>query len=213
MGFEEDLARTLERTAVHLQAQTGPIREQELEDALVASYRAEAIPRSSIARQVPLSLKGFQGVGNCDVGVSLDDEGLPILLELKWGVGKLYNCAWDAVKLALALCEKAASEAYLIAGAPLTDWESAQRGSELFSSQEWGTSDFIAFYAKEFAFWRSDVKTRPEILPERFAVSKVSQADLKVAGAGWSLRSSRVSMQGSGVVSVDENGSVNQLPS
>jgi hypothetical protein len=203
------LKPALVSAARDLQQRSGPIRERELEEALVAAYSAAGGP-GSIVRQAPLSLRGFRGVGNCDVAVVPGEGQRPILIELKWGAGTLCNCAWDAVKLALALHERKAGAAYLVAGAPLADWNAKRRGADLFGSREWSTRDFMTFYAKEFAFWRRDVKTRPELLPEHFSTTEGVQLDMQVAGTPWSLRSAQISSSG-GLVAIGENGAVAPL--
>jgi hypothetical protein len=205
MGAEDGLRDALNKTALDLQQHTS-ICERELEEVLVA-HLAESLP-GSISRQAPLSLEGWPGVGNCDIAVTGSNGDAPILLELKWGAGTLYNCAWDAVKLASALREGAAQRAYLVAGAPLSDWRSEQRGAELFDSASWDTPAFMDFYAKEFAFWRRDVKTRPEILPRSFSVREICSVDIEIDTAQWQLRCSRVSVAGTGSVRVNSDGVV-----
>jgi hypothetical protein len=83
MGAEDGLRDALKRTTLDLQQQTTSIRERELEEALVACL-AESLP-GSISRQAPLSLKGWPGVGNCDIAVTASHGDAPVFLELKWG--------------------------------------------------------------------------------------------------------------------------------
>jgi hypothetical protein len=80
MGVEDGLRDALKKTALDLQRQTTSIRERELEETLVA-YLAESLP-GSISRQAPLSLKGWPGVGNCDIAVTASNGDAPLFLEL-----------------------------------------------------------------------------------------------------------------------------------
>jgi hypothetical protein len=66
----------------------------------------------------------------------------------------------------------------------------------------------MAFYAKEFAFWRSDVKTRPELLPEHFSTTEGTQVEIEIAGVPWSLRSAQVSSPSGELVAIGEDGTV-----
>lgn len=207
MDVDRILVSALKRTASELRQHPGPVREREFEDALLVSYAAEDLP-GSITRQTRLSLDGFRGVGNCDVAIATSDQEQPILVELKWGAGTLYNCAWDTVKLSLALAEGAASGAYLVAGAPQTDWDSGQRGSALFDACQWKAEAFMHFYAKEFASWRKEVTARPELLPDRFSLDPLPRIDFDLEGDCWSLRASRISLSGQGLAPVDDNGVV-----
>jgi len=63
----------------------------------------------------------------------------------------LYNCAWDAAKLAATLSEGAGCRAYLVAGASDADWKSEQPGAELFESSQWSTAAFFKRYARDIA--------------------------------------------------------------
>lgn len=202
MEIEDALARALNGTVLDLQQLSTAVRERELEESLVARL-AESLP-GSVSRQARLNLAGWRGVGNCDVAVVSDDGKAPNLLELKWGAGTLYNCIWDAAKLATALHERAAHRAYLVAGAPATDWQSGQRGAELFGSKRWDVPEFMDHYRREFAFWKGAVKTHPEILPRSFSTESLCSIDGEIEGHQWQLRCALVVTTNGGTVRVDD---------
>lgn len=205
MDFERTLVKALKGTAIDLEHRTGPpIRERELEDVLCAELGQRA--PGVVSRQVRLDLGGWRGVGSCDLAVLSDERDALTLLELKWGQGTLYNCAWDAAKLAAALSEGAGCRAYLVAGAPDADWKSEQPGAELFESSQWSTAAFFKRYAREFAFWRGEVKTRPEILPATFSTASLCSFDIEIDARHWQLRCASVAVPGGAMLRVDAHG-------
>ncbi|HET9153935.1 MAG TPA: hypothetical protein VFN85_07450 [Solirubrobacterales bacterium] len=202
MEIENALVRALNRAALDLQQLSTVVRERELEESLVARL-GESLP-GSVSRQARLNLEGWRGVGNCDVVVVSNDGNAPNLLELKWGAGTLYNCIWDAAKLATALHEGAARRAYLVAGAPASDWQSGQRGAELFGSKLWDVPEFMDHYRREFAYWKGDVNTHPEILPRSFSTKSLCSIDAEIEGHQWQLRCARVVTMNGATVRVDD---------
>lgn len=102
LRFEHTLVEATKATALDLQRRTGPIRERELEEVLCAELGQRA--PGVVSRQVRLDLGGWRGVGSCDLTVLSDKRDALTLLELKWGQGTLYNCAWDAANGRAAAC-------------------------------------------------------------------------------------------------------------
>jgi hypothetical protein len=128
--------------------------ERELSEAVRAELPSGAVLATQ-DREV--KLLGWPGVGPVDMTLRVPGWP-PYLVELKWGAGSLYNCAWDALKLATALAEGATTAtAILMAGAPLTSWQKGEPGAELFAeTEDWDTRAFLERHAENFAFWRGE---------------------------------------------------------
>jgi hypothetical protein len=153
-----------------------------------------------------LTLNAWPKVGGVDLAIDVP-SGSPVLIELKWGAGTLYNCAWDAVKLATALGEHAASAAFMVAGAPTSDWSPGTPGSDLFADADWDTTDFMERHASSFASWRQEVTTRPKMLPAAFCTSRATKCPVPIEGAQWDLRCVEIALpSGSGWVVIDSDG-------
>ena len=167
-----------------------------------------------------VDLKGWPGVGRVDLVIDASD-GDPSFVELKFGAGTLYNCAWDATKLALSLGEGATRNAYMVAGAPLSDWSASVLGSEFFGGEtgapemvEWETAQVLERYESEFAFWREDLKTRPRRLPNRFDTTCFISAPMTIEDEPWELRWSAIDLtRTDGWIEIDENGVMSPAPS
>lgn len=133
-------------------------------------------------------------VGQADVALERREER--ILLELKWGEGNLRNCAWDLAKLGCALATGQASQAFLVAGAPAGNWNTAL-GSELFDEQSWPISHLRERYLKCWQFWEKDVPTtRPFELPSHIHTRAVARVRCEIAGEDWELRCCAVRLDG-----------------
>lgn len=198
------LGAALDSTARRLEALGNQPRELDLKRELRLSMR-EAGPDVP-ATEHKVRLTGWPGVGAADI--ALLGQGPPVLIELKWGTGTLYNCAWDAAKLACALHEGAASACFMVAGAPISGWSSAI-GFELFADGEWETPAFMQRHAAGFAKWRSEVKTRPRQLPITFRSNAEASRPLSIRGAHWELKTAEIIVTpGSPTVSIDVEGHV-----
>lgn len=159
-----------------------------------------------------VNLAGWPGVGGVDIAATTEGDEI-ILIELKWGAGTLYNCAWDAPKLATALREGEGSRAFLVAGAPLADWHSPSPGAGLLGSAEWDSAALVDRHAAAFAKWRGDVATRPREIPDRFATKWVAEARLVVEGQEWAVRCAEVAVPSGGLLAVGEDGRTKAIPS
>jgi len=145
------VARTLE-------VRSGAPRERDLKDAVQLALDGRLTGLTVEPTELKVDLEGWPNVGTVDLAIAVPD-GLPVLVELKWGAGTLYNCAWDATKLALAVGECSASLALMVAGAPASDWSSGALGSELFAESAWNIAAFMERHASGFAKWRREVAT------------------------------------------------------
>lgn len=133
------LGRALDEAAARLSGGSKPLkelREEELRQALRTSLQDRLPVPLTAADPRSIKLSRFQGVGPFDLSV-LDEMERPIALaELKWSTSlprdKIYEAAWDAIKLALAINEHSPDRAWLITGAPATAW-SRSEAADLFA--------------------------------------------------------------------------------
>lgn len=144
---------------------------------------------------------GWVGLGLVDVVLRWADRP-PTFLELKCGAGKsvLRPCVWDAVKLSTAVLGRNARSAYLLAGAPESDWQARAPGSELFESAERDTlgphvrDRFLA----DWRFWESEATPHtPGRVPARIRTVALGSFPFTIAMTPWELRLARVEPVGS----------------
>ncbi len=204
------LEASIPKVAQTLEASALPPTEATLETELLRELNLE-LPTAAAVKQYRLGLDGWPGVGPADIAIPLP-ESPPLLLELKWGKGTLYNCAWDALKLATALAVGATEKAFMLAGAPAGEWASGAEGAELFGKDavDWDVQEFIARHASGFAEWRRAVQTRPRRVPDNFSTDTYGPDGvwtLTVEGEPWELRCAELALTlTSGWIELDEEG-------
>ena len=176
--------------------------------ALSSVLREEATDLTVGEAEYAARMDDFPGVGHVDVAVSGRSPVPDALIELKWGGRTLWNCVWDAAKLALAVRVQAGRSGFLIAGAPARAWEKPERGADLFGDSTSEIEDFLEAHADLFAFWRKEILTRPLRLPTPITTTAVACVPLEVEGALWELRCSRVDAPGEWSVRLDQNGEI-----
>jgi hypothetical protein len=213
--FVRALDPALRKTAAALERQGGRTIEADLERELVAALSGCA-NGWDVSAQHPITMDGWRKARPVDVAITFRDAP-PVLIELKCGKGTLYNCAWDAVKLALALAEgRTRGLAYLIAAAPTSDWQGEVEGSEIFTlGEDWRAEEFLERYAKHFDFWRVDVPTTgPRRLPERFHTFEFEEIEgFEVEGQPWEIHTGAVTLTVEcGWVDIDSDGRVSAAP-
>ena len=167
-----------------------PFRESEMQRVFVHELRAslatvdlEVAPQEAFKVVWPV----WPGVGPVDVALVEPDGTRRAFLELKWGAGTLYNCIWDLAKMATAVTIPEAATAFLIAGAPDTDWAGAD-GAECFSSGTHSLVELFEQYPKHWRFWLNDVKTHPAHLPRLVSTTQVAAVPVEVRGEAWTIR-------------------------
>jgi hypothetical protein len=167
--------------------------ESDLEPVFAVALRYTANPLS-VKRGHKVNFTQWQPkIGPVDVAVLAEDAPPPpAFVELKWGAGTLYNCVWDAAKMAVAVAGGYASRGFLLAGAPESDWTAAVRGAELFDTGTRSASYLFNEYADCWAKWRKEVKTRPQSIPSRLDTVVVESAQMLIAGEPWRLRAAEV---------------------
>lgn len=174
--------------AMQLAKVEGPLLERHLEGALEAALGES----HTVHCQHSLKLDGWHGrLGPADIALT-EPGSAPALIECKWGGTALWNCAWDVVKLATAQAEGAATTGYLVAGAPTDTWGSEPEGSGLFQDRDWSLENFLARYARYFAFWREDIQNYPKRLPAAFRTDRAATVPLTQLGVAHEIRVARV---------------------
>jgi hypothetical protein len=136
-------------------------------------------------------------VGDGDA-LLVPEHGAPVWVELKcdsdprWA---LAACGWDAVKSAVGLACGAASEAYLLAGAPAAVWQAHVLGAHLFDGGHWRAADVRNVFAVPFRSYEELADPRPALVPETFGTEAVGQpAAFAVDTTPWQLRLARVTL-------------------
>jgi hypothetical protein len=155
------------------------------EDRLVERDLQRALETTSGARSAALRLSRWPQVGRVDLMLRTGTA-----LELKWARSgdTLCNCAWDIAKLASALAEGRAREAFIAAGAPSGHWDAGARGTELFSSRTYDGDAIVRDYEGWWRLWCRDVKTRPVELPASIRVEAAGEVNASLAGTPWTIR-------------------------
>jgi hypothetical protein len=184
--LSEDLAKAVDAAAAAFNGRGSEIKELELEMALESALWTQGCePR----RQVRVLLEeAWNGrVGGVDLAIDLE-EGLT-LIELKWDPQTLAACAWDAVKLASALQAGEAQCAFLIAGSPIS---AGFHGNELLETADFDPIELRRRYARDFDFWKGDVKNHPRLVPRSWQVELRHDATLKFKGEPWQIRLAQI---------------------
>lgn len=206
-GATDALVAVLPRVARAIEARPTP-HERDLQELVRESLYGLLRELTLSPIEHKLTLDGWPKVGPVDVAIEVQERP-PVLVELKWGAGTLFNCAWDAVKLALASAEHEASLAFMVAGAPASDWSSGSLGSELFADSSWDTAGFMERHASGFAKWRRDVNTRPCRLPSAFRSRARASQTLTIQGQPWEIKMVEIRVDpGCSSVDLDQDGRV-----
>ena len=182
------LTRTAQLLSERFQEGTA-LKERQFEECFEESLQAE--PHVRVLAHAGLRLAHWRRAYAIDTTASLPDGGR-LVAELKWGVKTLYNCSWDLAKLGVVRGERAAEHAYLVAGAPASEWSGAS-GAELFGNGEWKTRDLWSRFGKHFDFWAKDVPTTgPVAVPAAMTTTLVSVVLVSHWKGDWTLCASRV---------------------
>lgn len=192
----EATARTLDKIAAERQA--AKINERDYLHPACLSAAREIVSRreaTEVSTTVRLESEIWPRLGAVDIGFLISAEP-PVLVELKAGVGRhaLVACAWDALKLAFALQTGRASDAYLLAAAPVADWAHA-RGSEFFATRTFESEALRETFADGWKTWERDGYPAGSRVPARFATRALSRTQFIVGAAPWELRLSAVHVE------------------
>ncbi len=148
-------------------------------------------------------LKGWPGAGALDIEIG--GPSSPTWIELKWAkqAGTLFNCLWDAGKLAQAIREGQASYGYLVAGAPGAEWEKTTPYRELFSVSCHRDQELVTEHVKEWRrWWRENQNTFPIEMPAPVITVPVGRVAFDSAtGQPWQIKVARVEVPGAATYS------------
>lgn len=163
--------------------------------SVARAIAARWVPPATVSTSFRFRSPLWPRLGQVDVALLRGSEP-PIAIELKCGGGRdaLGPCAWDVLKLALALQSRLVSAGYLVAATTAADWESGHRGSELF-----GTATFEALELRErfLNWWRQWERLGdplPLEVPRRFATRAICRAPFAVGGTRWEARVAAISV-------------------
>ena len=155
-------------------------------------------------RDQPGAIPGWNP-GGVDIVVDSDDGD--VWIELKWAksFGTLFNCLWDAAKLAGAVRAGAAAGGYLVAGAPASEWEKDHPYHGLFNFHSWEDGAIVKDFVKDWRGWReenqntfpAEVVDPIQILPFGF---------VRGGPDDWEIRVARVVAPGEAVMALSDLG-------
>ncbi|HET6870892.1 MAG TPA: hypothetical protein VFH80_33590 [Solirubrobacteraceae bacterium] len=166
---------------------------------------------ASIELERGVPVKGFQRVGPVDVMLRDQRSGdVRGLIECKWSVDpgrdKIYEAAWDAIKLSLA--DAPGAGRWLVTGAPEDSWQATEtadlfRDGEIETSELWarelykrGPNGGMTVGADCEAGGHGNMFTHA---PERLEVTLT--ADVKVPGTDRRVKAARIARAGGRMVS------------
>lgn len=201
---DADLIRLIDDIADRIE------RQAEAEELLSVNEQRHLQPRTvdaaralgtsdgpSLRTQAPVDFDVWPRLGNIDVVLAWRDNA-PVLMELKCGSGidAIGECAWDAAKLALCLQREAGGAAFLLAGAPVADWQKPIRGTEFFSHGPHEAALVRVLYADWFRQFEGRDDPQPSALPRSWWTEHVHSAGFQVGGINWELRLAQVFVSG-----------------
>jgi hypothetical protein len=146
-----------------------------LRRALQVSLGLHPVDGAAGARVKPemkAELDDFPSVGAFDLAIESQGGGGPYLavFELKWcrGPNDVWMCLWDVAKTGLAAATGRANAGYVIAGAPVEEWERRPLVAPLFDGVEFRPARVNEEYEKPWAFLLTGAKkARPRRLPSK----------------------------------------------
>jgi len=144
--------------------------------------------------------------GGLDLEISSTDG--PVWAELKWAkrYGTLFNCLWDVAKLAAGLREGVAAEGFLVAGAPVAEWERNHPYKEFFRFSTHTGSSLFADHEKSWRGWYEENQdTYPKAIATPISTIPVGQAVGRDAtGEEWAIKVSRIVAPGAETFPADD---------
>ena len=168
------------------------LKEADLQKALFKRMSSDSELRRELdvrkKHDQPGAIPGWNP-GGVDLVVDSDDGD--VWVELKWAksYGTLFNCLWDAAKLAGAVRSGAAVAGYLVAGAPAAEWEKDHPYGGLFTFHTWEGGSIVREFAKDWRGWRdenpstfpTEVVDPIQILPIGFVRGGADDWEIRVA--------------------------------
>ena len=146
-----------------------------------------------LRRQAPHGLDAlWPRLGRVDLALG-EDAGT--FVEFKSGAGPnaLGPCAWDLIKLSVALDEGTARCGFLMAATTSENWDRPIPGAELFASGDWTAEGIRSRFADWFRRWELEGYRPPPAVPAAVATrSAMEPCQIRVAETEWSLRAAEV---------------------
>lgn len=142
--------------------------------------------------------QGWPQVGKLDLELTAPNPAAWV--ELKWAktANTLHNCLWDAGKVAQAQRERAASHGYLLAGAPVRQWQSSRAPTSLFGVSCHEAESLVDDYPSWWQAWFTENQnTYPHKLPTPVVTMPVGQIRCAPPGREpWLITLARVEAPG-----------------
>lgn len=192
-----DLIGAVDAAAATFDGRGSQIKERELEMSLETALWALG-REPSCQHRVRLERAWSGRVGGVDVAFA--SNGNLILVELKWDAATIAACAWDQIKLANTLQGGEGSRAFLIAGSSVS---SDLRGDELLEDASVEPVALRNRYAKEFDYWKADVKNHPRFAPAGWRTHCRHTASLEHKGVPWRIRLAELELTDSELVVIE----------
>lgn len=150
--------------------------------------------RCRIGRSHRVDMAEWPRVGPVDLTVTGPGDAKPAFIELKAGSNRnaLTACAWDLLKLSLALHRGDTDCAYLLAAAPVSLWLEPIRGVEFFDTGDWQLDPVRSRFEDWWREWQRRNDPAPLFVPAGGHTHHLSAAGFFVADAKWEIRLSRV---------------------
>jgi hypothetical protein len=185
-----------------------------LRRALQVSLGLHPVDGAAGARVKPemkAELDDFPSVGAFDLAIESQGGGGPYLavFELKWcrGPNDVWMCLWDVAKTGLAAATGRANAGYVIAGAPVEEWERRPLVAPLFDGVEFRPARVNEEYEKPWAFLLTGAKkARPRRLPSKITTQPLGAVRVQAQESYWELRAVRVYPDTTGWVEFDGTG-------
>lgn len=152
----------------------------------------------SVGRNRAVAMPEWPRVGRIDLTMANAGIGTPAFIELKCGRDRdaLTACAWDLLKVSLALQRADTQCAYLLAATTTDLWRQPIRGSEFFEDAEWDLDTVRTRFEDWWREWQRRGDPLPVQVPAGGRTTRLAAAGFHVAGVEWDLRLSRVSDPG-----------------
>lgn len=167
---------------------------------------------SGLRKELDIQGKGDQpgaipgwNPGGVDMVVDSDEGN--VWIELKWAksYGTLFNCLWDAAKLAGAVRAGAAAGGYLVAGGPASEWEKDHPYHGLFNFHTWEDGAIVKNFAKDWQGWLDENEnTFPTEVVDPIQILPVGY--VRGGPDDWEIRVARVTSPGTQTVQMAEMG-------
>ena len=163
---------------------------------------------SGLRKELDIQSKGDQpgaipgwNPGGVDLVVDSDDGD--VWIELKWAksYGTLFNCLWDAAKLAGAVRAGAAAGGFLVAGAPASEWEKDHPYHDLFTFHSWESGSIVEEFSKDWLGWLDENEdTFPTEVVDPIQILPVGY--VRGGADDWEIRVARVIAPGNSTIAI-----------